>query len=173
LPAPRRRTIPSGGDTATTSTVSPSRQFAVLLWRARDARNTVDLVAFLQPSSTYRVRVFEAEIQGLTIEVRDLERSKQFYEEVLGFTPGEFYEPTRWQPYNFGDQFFGIREILNSDRRSREDILNFACADVETLWRRVREKTEVIEPLAATPWGSYKFVIADPDGFRIGFVQKR
>lgn len=115
----------------------------------------------------------EVEIQGLTIEVRDLERSKQFYEDVLGFVPGDFYEPTRWQPYNFGDQFFGIREIPASKGRTRDDILNFACADVESLWRRVHDKAQVVEPLATTPWGSHKFVIADPDGFRLGFVQER
>jgi catechol 2,3-dioxygenase-like lactoylglutathione lyase family enzyme len=55
--------------------------------------------------------VFDGSIQGLTIEVQNLERSRRFYEDVLGFEPGAFYEPTRWQPYNFGAQFFGIREI--------------------------------------------------------------
>jgi hypothetical protein len=77
--------------------------------------------------------VREAESQGLTIEVRDLERSREFYEGLLPFAPGELYEPTRWQPYNFGDEFFGIREIPASDRRASEDILNFGCADVEAL----------------------------------------
>ena len=113
------------------------------------------------------------DIQGLTIEVRDLARSKHFYEDLLGFVPGEFYEPTRWQPYSFGEQFLGIREVVDSDRRSREDILNFACSDVDALWEGVRDKAEVVEPLATTPWGSYKFVLADPDGFRLGFVEKR
>ena len=52
--------------------------------------------------------MFDGTIQGVTIEVQDLGRSKRFYEDLLGFEAGEFYEPTRWQPYNFGDQFFGL-----------------------------------------------------------------
>ena len=39
-------------------------------------------------------------IQGITIEVGDLAASKDFYENVLGFQPGEYYEPTKWQPYD-------------------------------------------------------------------------
>jgi catechol 2,3-dioxygenase-like lactoylglutathione lyase family enzyme len=48
-------------------------------------------------------------IQGITIEVSDLAVSKDFYETVLGFAPGEYYAPTKWQPYDFGDQYFAIR----------------------------------------------------------------
>lgn len=40
-------------------------------------------------------------LQGITIVVADLTRSRVFYENVLGFRPGPFYEPTRWQPYYF------------------------------------------------------------------------
>jgi uncharacterized glyoxalase superfamily protein PhnB len=36
----------------------------------------------------------------------------------------------------------------------------------------VKDAADVVEPLAKTPWGSYKFVIADPDGFHLGFVQR-
>lgn len=109
-------------------------------------------------------------IQGITIEVADLQRSRRFYDGVLGFSPGEFYEPTRWQPFEFGNQFFGIREVPGAPRRDREDIVNFAVGDVDAMWLRVRDAVEVVDPLDRTPWGSYKFVIADPDGFKLGFV---
>jgi len=59
-------------------------------------------------------------IQGITVEVSDLSVSKDFYENVLGFQPGE-----------------------------------------------------IAEPLAPTPYGTYKFVIKDPDGYRLGFVRAR
>jgi catechol 2,3-dioxygenase-like lactoylglutathione lyase family enzyme len=38
-------------------------------------------------------------IQGITIEVSDLAVSKGFYENVLGFLPGEYYDPAKWQSY--------------------------------------------------------------------------
>jgi catechol 2,3-dioxygenase-like lactoylglutathione lyase family enzyme len=112
----------------------------------------------------------ETTMDGLTVEVADLERSRAFYEGLLGFEPGEFYAPTRWQPYWFGRQFFGIREILGAAGREREDILNFGTGDIESLWQRVNARADVVNPLERTPWGSYKFVLADPDGFHIGFV---
>jgi catechol 2,3-dioxygenase-like lactoylglutathione lyase family enzyme len=85
-------------------------------------------------------------IQGITIEVSDLATSKAFYEEILGFQPGEYYEPTKWQPYAFGDQYFAIREIENKRPHDDFDITNFELDDVEGLWARVKDSAEVVEP---------------------------
>jgi catechol 2,3-dioxygenase-like lactoylglutathione lyase family enzyme len=109
-------------------------------------------------------------LQGTTICVADLARSKAFYEDVIGFEPGEFYEPTRWQPYFFGGQFFGIREVTSFARQESFDITNFKVDDVERLWHAVKDDVDVVDELETTPWGSYKFVIRDPDGYRLGFV---
>jgi len=112
-------------------------------------------------------------IQGITIEVSNLARSKDFYEHLLGFQPGEYYELTKWQPYNFGRQYFAIREVENRQRYSSLDITNFELEAVEGLWEKVKEAAEVVEPLATTPYGTYKFVIKDPDGYRLGFVRRQ
>ena len=112
-------------------------------------------------------------IQGITVEVGDLSVSKDFYENVLGFQPGEYYEPTKWQPYSFADQYFAIREIESKTPRDDFDITNFELDDVEGLWARVKGSAEVAEPLASTPYGTYKFVVKDPDGYRLGFVRAR
>ncbi len=112
-------------------------------------------------------------IQGITIEVSDLAASKDFYENVLGFQPGEYYEPTKWQPYSFGDQYFAIREVGGKRPHDDLDITNFELDDVEGLWARVKDSANVAEPLAPTPYGTYKFVVKDPDGYRLGFVRAR
>jgi predicted enzyme related to lactoylglutathione lyase len=112
-------------------------------------------------------------IQGITVEVSDLSVSKDFYENVLGFQPGEYYEPTKWQPYSFADQYFAIPEIESKTPRDDSDITNFELDDVEGLWARVKGSAEVAEPLAPTPYGTYKFVVKDPDGYRLGFVRAR
>ena len=109
-------------------------------------------------------------LQGTTIEVRDLAAAKAFYETLLGLEPGEFYEPTKWQPYSVGDAYFAIREVPGCARHDALDITNFDVQDVEDLWNRVREPAHVLEPLDMTPYGTYKFVIADPSGYRLGFV---
>jgi catechol 2,3-dioxygenase-like lactoylglutathione lyase family enzyme len=106
-------------------------------------------------------------VQSITKTVVDLERSKRFYEDVLGFEPDAFYEPTRWQSYKMlGETFFAVGEPPGST-----DETAFFVPDVESLWEWVKDKAEVVEPLAMMPWGSYKFVIRDPDGHLLAFVQ--
>ena len=41
----------------------------------------------------------------------------------------------------------------------------------ERHWLESGDKVEVVEPLAMMAWGSFKFVIRDPDGHLLAFVQ--
>src|SRR5262249_19285658 len=109
--------------------------------------------------ATRRPYSLDMRIQGITIEVSDLARARDFYENLLGFEPGEFYAPTKCQPYHFGDQYFGIREVAELRPRDDFDITNFELDEVDELWQRVKDSAEVAEPLAATPYGTYKFVV--------------
>ncbi len=114
------------------------------------------------------------QVQGVTVSVSDLSRSKAFYEEVLGFVPDAYYEPTRWQPYQFeGRAYFAIIEVADLRREASADVVNFDVEEIESLWARVRDKAEVEAELSESPWGSYRFVIRDPDGHRLGFVGKK
>ena len=121
-------------------------------------------------ASSTSPRLGDVRIQGITIEVSDLTVAKDFYETILGFQPGEYYAPTKWQPYTFGEQYFAIREVEDKRPHDDYDITNFEVDDVESLWARVKGSAEVAEPLAATPYGTYKFVVKDRDGYRLGFV---
>jgi len=49
--------------------------------------------------------------------------------------------------------------------------LNFVVEDVDGLWARLKDQVTVVEALLATPWGTRKFTIADPDGNELGFVK--
>jgi len=97
----------------------------------------------------------EMRIQGITIEVSDLTASKNFYENVLGFQPGEYYEPTKWQPYTFADQYFAIREVEGKKPHDDLDITNFELDDVDELWASVKDSATIAEPLAPTPYGTH------------------
>ncbi len=109
------------------------------------------------------------EFAGITRTVSSLERSKQFYEEVLGLEPGAFYAPTRWQAYQLQDDvYFALGEEPGSTNE-----IAFAVPDVEALWARVKGKADVVKPLERTPWGTYRFVIKDPDGNLLAFGQKQ
>ena len=114
------------------------------------------------------------QVQGVTVTVSDLSRSRAFYEQVLGFVPGAYYAPTRWQSYAFdGRAYFAIIEVADGRGHPKGNIVNFDVNEIQTLWDRVCDQVEVEAELSETPWGSYKFVIRDPDGCRLGFVGKK
>lgn len=108
-------------------------------------------------------------LQVITISVSNLAQSRAFYEEILGFEPDIAYE--KWQSYKIeGDGGFGIIEEPGLQREPNQDIVNFRVESVEAYWEEMKDRVEVEAPLATTSWGTYKFVIRDPDDFRLGFV---
>jgi len=133
-----------------------------------------------RPGRQHRQPVFRHEfvrrstmhIQAVTISVKSLEGSRPFYEEILGFEPAfATEEPYLWQAYKSDEEaFFAIIETPDLQRQSNMDIVNFVIDDVEQLWEKVKDRVTVeLEP-HMTPYGAYKFIIKDPDGFRLGFV---
>ncbi len=104
---------------------------------------------------------------GVTRVTSDLEASKRFCEDVLGFEPDSFYGPTRWQSYKAQEGvFFAIGEAPGST-----DEISFTVSAVEALWEQVRDRAEVVCPLEKTSWGTYRFVVKDPDGNLLAFGQ--
>jgi catechol 2,3-dioxygenase-like lactoylglutathione lyase family enzyme len=114
------------------------------------------------------------DMQVTTIEVSNINKSKSFYEDILGFECRSYYKPTQWQSYKFtGKTFFAIMENQHLLREKSLDEIDFFVMDVEKLWANVKDKVSVKDSLAKTPWGSHKFVIRDPDGYLLGFIQKK
>ena len=111
----------------------------------------------------------QMDFQVVTISVSDLERSKRFYEDILKFEPGGNYE--KWQSYKLNSTGgFGIIEVPGLNRNQSMDIINFEIDHIESYWHRIKDKVNIESDLQIMPWGTYKFVIIDPDGFRLGFV---
>ncbi len=107
-------------------------------------------------------------LSGITRTVSSLEKAKHFYEDILGFETDAFYEPTRWQSYQCQKGvFFAVGEAPGSTNE-----ISFAEADIEALWLQIKDKVEVVSPLEKTPWGTYRFVIKDPDGNLLAFAQE-
>ena len=114
------------------------------------------------------------QVQGVTVTVSNLSQAKEFYEKTLGFIADSYYEPTKWQSYKFdGRTYFSIIEVVGFRREAGADIVNFDVEEIEIFWDRVRDKVEVEAELSETPWGSYRFIIKDPDRHRLGFVGKK
>ncbi|MCE1252846.1 MAG: VOC family protein [Anaerolineae bacterium] len=110
----------------------------------------------------------------IAITVSDLKRSRDFYEGVLGFELKRFYEPTRWVAYQGkGGVYLAVLESDSLDPLSLNNEIVFNCEGIEALWLRLNDGTDVniIEPLQQSLWGEKRFVVSDPDGYQLVFVQ--
>jgi len=109
----------------------------------------------------------------VTITVNDIAKAKKFYEGVLEFVPTLVYKPTEWYAFDMGtiSGGFAITKATEPFIPSVASLVDFFIDDVEKFWGEIKSKVEVIDELHHTPWGSYKFVIKDPDGNKLGFSQ--
>lgn len=109
------------------------------------------------------------ELIGITRVVTHIENSKKLYEDILGFDTDAYYAPTKWQSYKCQPGvYFAIGEAPGSTNE-----ISFAVDDLEALWLRIKEQADIVSPLEETPWGTYRFVIKDPDGNFLSFCQKQ
>lgn len=115
----------------------------------------------------------EVQLGVVTIPVSSLNAARKFYGDALGFLEDAFYEPTAWISYkSSGTAFLAIQEVPGLQAGKQESTVDFYLEGIDELWQKVKDRAEVVAIPERTPWGSYKFVIKDPDGNRLGFVKK-
>ena len=113
----------------------------------------------------------------IAIPASDLDRSRSFYEQVLGIAADETV-PTRL--YFHCDGFIVAlvdREAEAHDDDPRDcplpDNLYFATGDLDTaLARAVAAGAEIASPIERRPWGERSFYCTDPDGHPLCFVDE-
>ncbi|OCO99374.1 MULTISPECIES: VOC family protein [unclassified Ensifer] len=107
--------------------------------------------------------------------VRDINRSKEFYEERLGLTvledfgtfvlfasgfaihEGRSLEQTVWRSEPVSTERYGRRNLL----------LYFEHDDVDAAFERIAPHVELIHPVERQAWGQRVFRFYDPDGHAI------
>jgi catechol 2,3-dioxygenase-like lactoylglutathione lyase family enzyme len=105
------------------------------------------------------------------VNVRDLAASIGWYERLFG-VPAEGHWPPdapTYAHFTLGPTQFALGSYEPVPATGAR--FNFEVDDVDAWWARLRDQTDVIEPLFDTPYGTRKFTIRDPDGTEIGFVQ--
>lgn len=103
--------------------------------------------------------------------VRDIDRSKEFYQERLGLKilkdfgnfvlfetgfaihEGRSLEQTIWRQASVGDEPYGRRNVL----------LYFEHEDVDLAFENIAPHVELIHPLERQAWGQRVFRFYDPD----------
>jgi len=113
-----------------------------------------------------------------SLQVRDLEISKEFYTHKLGFEISEMKNPdAAIFKFNKGDASFAIRKPL-------EELDNKELGNGVSIWFAIDEKIEdlqaqfvkngvaILGPVMETPFGK-AFHVKDPDGYKLTFLEPR
>ena len=105
--------------------------------------------------------------------VSDLQKSIEWYENILGFECLGADITDRWQYAQFECAEGATFSIMVADTEGTSARFNFNVDDVDSLWDALKDKVTVIEAIETMPYGNRKFTISDPDGNELGFVQER
>lgn len=103
--------------------------------------------------------------------VSNLEKSRTWYEEVLGFVVTGVWPPDKPNYIHFDTDEGAMFSIMEDKHFPSYGRFNFSVTDVDELWEELKDKVEVVEELFDTPYGTRKFTILDPDGNELGFVK--
>ncbi|WP_341302648.1 VOC family protein [Lysinibacillus sp. FSL H8-0500] len=110
------------------------------------------------------------QLDFLSIQVRDLEKSREFYQNILGFEI-ENENPEAYIFKNEKGASFAIRKpLVDLDKAGKLGwgiALWFSVFDVEKRYDEVRgKKVKIVKDLADSPFGKV-FTVEDPDGYYI------
>ena len=123
-------------------------------------------------------------LRGITpsLTATDLQRSIAFYRDVLGFMMGD-----EWREkgvltgceLHAGAVVFTLNQDDFAKGRDRQKGVGFrmyasTAQDIDRLAAQIKERGGVLDQEPKDmPWGSRVFMISDPDGFKITFLQDR
>jgi len=104
----------------------------------------------------------------VSLQVSDLEASRQFYTDVLGFQPAAQSPPDACVFALQSGASFAIRKPL-VDLKATTRLgwgvgLWFGVADLEAFLQRLEGKAPLVRGIQASPFGNTA-IIADPDGY--------
>ena len=111
----------------------------------------------------------------VTLEVTSLADAESFYVGILGFGVTRRFDPTRWLSLSVDEGQGGGFGLIEADRShpfASAGTVDFFVSDLDALWRKIGDKVTVVSPPERTAWGSYKAVVKDPFGNRLGFVEE-
>lgn len=104
----------------------------------------------------------------VSLQVSDLEVSRQFYTDILGFRPSAQTPPDACVFATHSGAIFTIRKPL-VDLKATSHLgwgvgLWFAIPELDAFLQRIEGKATLVRGLQPTPFGNTA-IIADPDGY--------
>lgn len=104
-------------------------------------------------------------LDGITLEVPDVERSLEFYQRIPGAVL-EHHRPGEFALVRMGEARLGLLNIGASGLH-----LEISASDVDQLHTQLSQAgIEALGPPEDRPWGERTFDVIDPDGNRLEFA---
>jgi predicted enzyme related to lactoylglutathione lyase len=108
---------------------------------------------------------------SVLLKSRDLEATKSFYAEMLGFEVIDSGEATCTVQKEDCSIIFTTEELWSDHPKCTGTIYLF-IDDVDAYYESIKEKAIVLWPLQDMPYGTREFGIKDYDEYHIAFAQK-
>lgn len=108
-----------------------------------------------------------ASLEGLTLHVRDIEASREFYARIPGAVL-ESHRPGEFALFRIGKSHLGLLQSTTTGLH-----LEVSTADVDDFYKRL--VAAGVKPVGAPrdrPWGERTFNVRDPDGNLLEFQQR-
>ena len=105
----------------------------------------------------------EVSFQGLTLHVKDVERSREFYERLPGVAL-QHHRPGQFALFLIGDVLLGLLQVGSGFH------IELVTDDLDGLYADLRRRgIDPKGPPRKRSWGERTFIVADPDGNQIEF----
>src|SRR5438270_6207311 len=126
--------------------------------------------SFAQQPSTKRPKI--TAIDHVDFYTTSPEANQKLYSTVLGLAMAEPIEPGQMQRYLVGSQWVGYSAAPDANPTNRLDHVAFRTEDCESLRKYLSESgVKVPDSVTKSKNGSVSFIVKDPEGNRIEFVQ--
>ncbi len=122
------------------------------------------------------IQITTGELAQCAISVRDLERSKSFYRDLLGLP--FLFEAANVVFFDLGGVRFMLGEAGTRSINPGDTLLYFASADLDLAHQRLTAADVPCDasPHRVAPLGMIELWMAfyrDPDGYRFGLIEER
>ena len=112
-----------------------------------------------------------AKISAVTLRVRSMKASVQFYRDALGMDLLYGGEASPFSSLQAKDADAAILNLEQGDASTDWGRLIFHVADVDACWRRLTDLGFTPEKPRNASWGERYFQLRDPDGHELSFAR--
>ena len=150
----------------------------------RDKKECSVILEFLDNECDNKQKAeVDMKLEGFGIFVKDMSVMVRFYRDVLGLSIAEYYpteENPTWVCFLIGNDRFQIGKTY-SDQNNKfhprgvdgSGVQFYIKVDnVDEMYKKIRNKVEIIDDIVDKPWKDREFTFKDLDGYLISFYSK-